>query len=186
MLLPSDRSLFRSGREARGVQVRELRSEAEAGAVIEVRRRAWEAAYAGLLPPDALRRAADGGDYDAASLVADARRAEETVLVARDDAGVTGFAVALTGERCRAFVPETGAELRAIYVAPERWGEGVGTRLLDAVRTRLDPETALHLEVFAANDRARSFYERRGFAPVGNGSVTVAGATRATKTYSET
>lgn len=167
------------------MQVGELNGDAEAAAVIDLRRRAWRAAYDDILPPDALESGADPGEYGGASLVSDAARPTETHLVARDG-GVVGFAIGLTGERRHAFVPGADAELRALYVAPERWGEGVGTALLDAVRARLDAGRRLHLEVFAANERARRFYEGRGFAPSGDGTVTVAGVTRATKTYRET
>jgi GNAT superfamily N-acetyltransferase len=57
-----------------------------------------------------------------------------------------------------------------LYVRPAWFGRGVGRTLLDlAKRHRPD---GLELFCFAANDRARRFYERNGFEPVafGDGS----------------
>lgn len=52
-----------------------------------------------------------------------------------------------------------------LYVAPQHRGRGLGPRLLDAL-TRQLPISAerLHIEHFAANERAAAFYERAGFA----------------------
>jgi GNAT superfamily N-acetyltransferase len=57
------------------------------------------------------------------------------------------------------------AELRRLYVVPERWGQGVGSRLLDAVLQRAQREgaTTVWLWVLEKNDQARRFYEHRGW-----------------------
>lgn len=57
-----------------------------------------------------------------------------------------------------------------LYVRPEWIGQGVGRELLDLAK-RWRPD-GLELYCFAANDRARRFYERNGFVPVafGDGS----------------
>jgi GNAT superfamily N-acetyltransferase len=57
-----------------------------------------------------------------------------------------------------------------LYVHPDWIGRGVGRELLElAKRQRPD---GLELYCFAANDRARRFYERNGFVAVafGDGS----------------
>ena len=72
----------------------------------------------------------------------------ETVLVAR------------TGGRTVGFVSVDGGWLRHLYVAPEHWGGGAGTRLLDAAKAG---RSALQLWVFRGNRRARRFYAERGF-----------------------
>jgi GNAT superfamily N-acetyltransferase len=51
-----------------------------------------------------------------------------------------------------------------LYVAPDRLGAGIGSRLLELAKER-QPD-ALQLWTFLANDRARRFYERHGFVAV--------------------
>ncbi len=57
-----------------------------------------------------------------------------------------------------------------LYVRPDWIGRGVGRALLDLAKRRRPH--GLELYSFAANDRARRFYERNGFVPVafGDGS----------------
>lgn len=74
--------------------------------------------------------------------------AEREVWVAADDLGLAGFA-ALKHDW-----------LDALYVAPDRQGTGVGSALLDLVRT-LRP-SGFGLWVFASNAPARGFYRRHG------------------------
>jgi ribosomal protein S18 acetylase RimI-like enzyme len=56
-----------------------------------------------------------------------------------------------------------------IFVAPQARGQGVGTRLLDAVaqEARARGYAELRLDVIDSNTRARALYERRGFRAVG-------------------
>jgi GNAT superfamily N-acetyltransferase len=51
-----------------------------------------------------------------------------------------------------------------LYVAPDRLGEGIGRRLLELAMSQA--EGRLELWTFQANERARRFYERNGFAAV--------------------
>jgi GNAT superfamily N-acetyltransferase len=57
-----------------------------------------------------------------------------------------------------------------LYVRPTWVGRGIGTALLDLARRQLSPPIRLY--TFQINQRARSFYERRGFRAVafGDGS----------------
>jgi GNAT superfamily N-acetyltransferase len=61
--------------------------------------------------------------------------------------------------------PRGDAELRRLYVIPERWGQGVGGRLLDAAIRGAERAGAAvaWLSVLEKNIRARSFYENRGW-----------------------
>ncbi len=72
--------------------------------------------------------------------------------------------VAELGGRIAGFVSLLGDEVGAVFVDPDRQRRGIGRALLDHVRSGRGP---LELEVFAANFRARGFYERYGFVPVG-------------------
>lgn len=97
--------------------------------------------------------------------------------------GVVGFAAVHWGH-LETFVPDGGAELRAIYVLPSLWGEGIGTRLLDrTVECIPDGYDPLALQVFSANEPSRTFYEARGFAATGESTYEVAGETYPTTVY---
>jgi len=54
-----------------------------------------------------------------------------------------------------------------LYVAPDRIGRGIGSRLIDLAKARRP--AGIDLFCFAVNARARTFYERRGFVAVATG-----------------
>ncbi len=56
-------------------------------------------------------------------------------------------------------------DLVRIYLDPEEWGAGLGTRLLEHAERRIREQGAerLRLTVLAVNDRGVGFYEARGF-----------------------
>ena len=68
------------------------------------------------------------------------------------------------------FTPSTGAiELRQFYVLAPWHGAGVAAALMEWViaTARARGANELFLSVFTDNHRARRFYERHGFTPVG-------------------
>jgi len=71
------------------------------------------------------------------------------VTVAEDETGIVAF-LALRGE-----------EVRLLYTPPDRIGMGAGTQLIDAAKA--SGIGALELWCFQSNERARRFYEARGF-----------------------
>lgn len=71
------------------------------------------------------------------------------VRVAEAQTGVVGF------------LARDGAEVNALYVAPEARGQGVGSALLTEAQS-LSP--ALELFTFQANAGAQRFYARHGFS----------------------
>jgi GNAT superfamily N-acetyltransferase len=54
--------------------------------------------------------------------------------------------------------------VKHLYVAPDRWGDGIGRRLLKLAKER-SPD-GLTLWTFQVNERARRFYEGNGFVAV--------------------
>jgi len=76
--------------------------------------------------------------------------AKAEVWVAVDDAGTVAGFLALAGDG-----------LEQLYVAPQRQGRGIGSRLLQKAK-ELSP-SGLRLYTFERNRRAREFYEARGF-----------------------
>jgi putative acetyltransferase len=74
------------------------------------------------------------------------------VIVAESDAGIVSF------------LARHGEEIRLLYSHPDFIGSGAGSLLLDAVKK--SGVAALDLWCFQDNERARRFYEERGFRAV--------------------
>jgi GNAT superfamily N-acetyltransferase len=135
-------------------------SPGDAGAIGEISVLAWQGAYRGIMPDEYLDAldARDRSDRWIGTLREPPPRSQ--VLVADVDHRVVGFA---------ALGPcaDDGSvgELYAINLRPDCWGDGIGTVLLQAATEglrRAGFEEAV-LWVLPANDRARRFYEDRGW-----------------------
>jgi putative acetyltransferase len=81
--------------------------------------------------------------------------ATASIIVAEQAGALIGF-VTIDGE----------AYLDQLVVAPEHWGEGLATALVDEAK-RLSPER-ITLKVNKDNARAIRFYERSGFVHAGD------------------
>jgi GNAT superfamily N-acetyltransferase len=135
-------------------------SARDAKAIATVLYRASAAAYTGIVPPGFLWTL----EQTVASCARLLNDPAATVLAAvsghppaRQWLGVSAVLVPAARPR--------DAELRRLYVIPERWGQGVGSRLLDAALQRAQHAgaTTIWLSVGEKNNRARTFYERRGW-----------------------
>ena len=95
-------------------------------------------------------------------------RADQTILVSQNSAGIDGFIHVTSG--APAPVPAcSDLEIAKLYVQPRHQGSGAGGRLLDA-GLRYCAATGcpnVWLAVNAENERATAFYLRKGFAKVG-------------------
>jgi GNAT superfamily N-acetyltransferase len=62
-----------------------------------------------------------------------------------------------------------GLFVNLLFVLPERWGEGIGGVLLDAVlaEARKRDCTRIHLWTHEDNERSQRLYRGRGFSPTG-------------------
>lgn len=141
---------------------------ADCDGVAEIRIGGWRHAYRGLMPQSYL----DGLD-----IVADAERHRTRLL--RGDGSVVNLVAETDGGALAgwaAFGPyrdggtrTADAELYALYLPPERIGQGVGRALLtEAVRRGTAAGHArMYLWVLKHNTRARRFYERAGFGADG-------------------
>ena len=69
--------------------------------------------------------------------------------------------VAADGDDVIGFVTVSGDEIRLLYVAPDRHGEGVGRLLLQAALSEIGG--VAKLAVYKGNARARAIYARAGF-----------------------
>jgi L-amino acid N-acyltransferase YncA len=139
----------------------------DAAAIAGLHVRSWQTAYRWIVPNAIL----DG-------LSIDARRAfwahaigrsstepstDARIWVVEEEGVVRGFAHSRPS-RDEDAARGTG-EVHSIYLAPEAWGRGLGTRLLDhaAADLRARGFTPLILWVIEANLRGRRFYERAGW-----------------------
>ncbi len=130
------------------------------------------AAVAGLFT--SAVHALTGAHYDAAQREAWAPRPPDLaawrtrlepldVLVAQDDEGLAGFVATAPAGR-----------LELLFVAPHRARRGVATRLYVAAEAALAVQGARTITT-EASDAARPFFERQGFLPVEDQTVTRAG-----------
>jgi GNAT superfamily N-acetyltransferase len=149
-----------------GIVVRAA-SIGDAAAIADLHVRSWRMAYRGIVPDAIL----DGLSIDARrdfwaraiGLTLTEPSSDARIWVIGETDLVRGFAA--TGpSRDYDAEPGTG-EVNAIYLAPEAWGRGLGTRLLDhaAADLRARGFTPLILWVIEANLRGRRFYERAGW-----------------------
>ena len=146
-------------------------------AIAALHAESWRHAYRG-----ALRDAFLDGDIEQDRIIVwegrlAAPAANQLVVVAEDDAGITGFACAYGRDD-----PRWGTLLDNIHVRRARHGQGTGRRLLSEVATwcrATCPEVGLYLWVLGQNNQARRFYEHLGasdrqgdvWLPPGGGEV---------------
>ncbi len=147
-----------------------LACRAELRRIAEIHVRSWQAVYKGLLPQDFLDALdpADGLDRrEQAFAVIDWHSGG--ILVAADGDELCGFANVGPTRDDDADESQVG-EVRAIYLAPDAWGQGFGRELMAAALERLAHAgfAQATLWVLDTNARARRFYEAAGFQPDGS------------------
>ncbi|TDE95773.1 GNAT family N-acetyltransferase [Occultella glacieicola] len=154
---------------------------ADVPGIAEVHVRAWQRAYAGIVPAAYLDSLDPGvrAEQLARRFGPDAVAGTVPTLVATGAEGtVLGFVNA--GPYRDDDVPADGpgwGEIYAIYVHPGHWTRGAGRALFDAALGTLDADRTVALWVLEANSNARRFYERMGLRPDGATNVfEIAGA----------
>jgi GNAT superfamily N-acetyltransferase len=92
-------------------------------------------------------------------------------LLANEGPEVVGMASAepLRGEDGTGPPMPGGCFLNLLFVVPERWGEGIGGAVLDAVlaEARRRHSARIHLWTNENDERSHRLYRSRGFAPTG-------------------
>ena len=141
---------------------------ADVEAIIDVAEASWYAAYGGAFDPSTIA-AAIAEYYDRDLLEAAVETDEIAFYVAEAD-GVVGFASAE-----QTWADEV--ELHTIYVHPDRWGEGIGSTLLDRViRWARDRDAdRIACGVLADNAVGIGFFEAVGFERGRETKVEIAG-----------
>ncbi|WP_267640807.1 GNAT family N-acetyltransferase [Haloarchaeobius amylolyticus] len=143
--------------------VRGVESVEDVWAAEDVNRAAWRTAFADVFSPHVL---ATGGAAASEPYIRSRYavvRDHPGFVVATEGDDVVGYAYAAWTDTSR-FVDDDEAELVELYVHPDHWGQGIGTRLLAAAEAAVPADrTSLVLATPAGNDIGRSFYESRGF-----------------------
>jgi len=142
----------------------------DAARIAEIHVLGWQGGYRGLMPQDYLDGLdpADRLSYRMQSLRGLDWSRGGCLVVGAGDGTLAGFAD--VGES-RDDDAESGkvGEVRAIYLAPDSWGKGLGRELMTAALAHLASlgYDEVTLWVLDTNARARRFHEAAGFRPDG-------------------
>jgi ribosomal protein S18 acetylase RimI-like enzyme len=136
---------------------------ADVDGIRSVAERAWYAAHEPIVG-EAVVASFLEAYYDVESF-RDRVDADDVILEVAVDDGVVGYVLAIPAEE-----DDGTVHLAHIYVAPDRWGEGVGRELLArvAAHARDLGVERVELAVMAGNDRAVAFYEAAGYRRTGS------------------
>ncbi|HZQ85381.1 MAG TPA: GNAT family N-acetyltransferase [Acidimicrobiales bacterium] len=132
----------------------------DAGAIARLHADSWRIAYRGMLSDEYL----DGPLYDDRLTVWTERMAHQGphqfTLVADDAGALAGFAHTFTDES------ETwGSYVENLHAAPDRKGQGIGTRLMAETAAWVEANArlkSLYLFVLERNTNAQHFYDAVG------------------------
>lgn len=138
------------------IEIRPAR-EGDVDAIRSVAKDALYTAHGGFASPKSIEQAFEEW-YDPGLVEAAVSASEIGLWVADDGGTLVGFASAE-----QTWADEV--ELHAIYVHPDRWGEGLGTALLEEVETWSADVGVdrIACAVFIDNTVGVSFFEARGF-----------------------
>jgi ribosomal protein S18 acetylase RimI-like enzyme len=141
-----------------------------------VAERAWRETYDGVLPENAVETMLE--THYAPEVLSEIRRSDaERLFVAADEGDVVGYAA--SGGSDAAVEGEI-----SIYVDPDRWGSGIGERLLDRAVEDLSERGVDRVEesVLAENEVGRAFYEKH-FERTDEREIEIGGETTAVNVY---
>ncbi len=136
-----------------------------------VARTAWHATYDHIIGEKAVDELVDNW-YDVEDIRRSIERDIAPMFIAIEQESTLGFAQGGPTEAGPA-----DAVISRIYVHPDRWGERIGSRLLDRLCGTLADRgyEAIWLAVLAENEVGRRFYEAKGFEKVERQFTELAG-----------
>ncbi|HFI0404132.1 TPA: N-acetyltransferase family protein [Streptococcus suis] len=135
--------------------IKPMETENEIQGKAYVHWKAWQEAYAGLLPQDFLQKT-----YTLERCKDWAVRYPQNILVALVDDRVVGFVC--YGSSSQADLSQAG-EIYALYVLADFYDRGIGYKLMQAALEKLQSYKQISLWVLEGNARAITFYEKVGF-----------------------
>lgn len=141
-------------------------SDAEGIAQIHVT--SWQSAYRGQIPDTYLDSLSVEKRTALWKQILGEKQSTGRVLVAEEEGQLTGF-MSVGPSHEKDTTPEVG-KLHAIYLAPSRMGQGIGTALMEAGLTALRDMGFAEaiLWVLTSNEKARRFYEKHGWSADGH------------------
>jgi ribosomal protein S18 acetylase RimI-like enzyme len=143
-------------------------TQADALAVATVHVRSWQAAYPGLVPQpylDSLTPEGRRGRWEEILAATSWPTKATLLLVDEPDDTVIGFVSFGPTRDEDGPDPATVAEVGTLYIDPDFWSRGAGELLLSAALAQLTEAGFAEVTLWAlkTNERARRFYERRGW-----------------------
>ena len=130
----------------------------DAPAIAAIHVRAWQAAYAGIVPADFLAGLSIPKRTEFWQRELTENRS--IVVVAIERGSIVGWA---SGGTCRDADATDESEIFAVYVSPECWARGVGRQLMTRIEEDILPFSAITLWVLTQNQRAIAFYRKIGY-----------------------
>ncbi|WP_135823978.1 GNAT family N-acetyltransferase [Halorussus ruber] len=180
------------------MEIREATND-DISTIQSLAREAWTKAYADTVPESVIEDAV-GEWYAEETMTRIIGDDEQVCLVATDDesADIVGFAHGATDNGERSDASRTSEDERSessgrkgdilrLYVHPDRWHEGIGSGLLDAIEERLTDMGAESMQamVLADNEMGNTFYEERGFEKTDEAETQLDGTTRTENVYAK-
>jgi len=157
------------------VEIREV-EESDLEGIRDLNMASWLEAYGGIIPEEKIREEVD---YTKESLNTKKDDEKLVFLVAEADGRVVGTINFCWGdENTHEFVnlDEEEAQLRAVYLHPEYWQQGIGTELFEQGLELLpDRIETLKVECLKDNEVGRNFYDSKGFTVVNEREIDLFG-----------
>ncbi len=157
------------------VEIREV-EESDLEDIRELNMASWLEAYEGIIPKEKIRKEVD---YSRERLKTKKCDEKLIFLVAEADGRVIGMINFCWGdENTHEFVnlDEEEAQLRSVYLHPEYWKQGIGTKLfeqgLELLPNRIE---ILKVECLKHNEVGRNFYDSKGFTVVNEREIDLFG-----------
>jgi len=168
------------------MQIKPVESIDELSGALRVHNLGWKEAYQGILLEEVIEDIPSEPPEDhVEERFERIGGSKEIFLVALGDDGATrGYIYVLWGNDTKEFVGDDEAGLKEIYVHPDWWGQGIGTRLLnEALDTLPSSIEAIRLEMLSGNEDAHDFYLARDFEIDGQSEFEIADETYPTEIY---
>lgn len=138
----------------------------DARAIAQAHLASWRAAYSGLIPEEVL----DGLDevdlaHGWARRIDTPEPAGASVLLLEEEGVVRGYCHLGPSRDTESILTGGTAEIYGFYLHPTFWGRGIGGVLMETALTWLGRQgyQFVTLNVLEGNERARLFYERKGW-----------------------
>ena len=169
------------------MDIRNLDGKDDIQTVAQINALAWHEAYDDILPKEFLADLdGDISNSQAEDRFEEIANERSCFLVATDETDtVRGYIYLRWGNETKEFVMDDEAGLKEVYVEPDYWKRGIGTKLLKAGLSRLpDRIERVKLNTFTENEQGRQFYRSHGFEWVGSVEIEIAGVEYQTAIYS--